>query len=186
MPTEQATIEDLEARVSEVDEEIAELSRRRNEAADTIRRAQRRFEELAERRKVLSPMSFSGDEDASSRLESLEDEHDALARSVRVAESALPEFERFLRAAKERRDEAQVAVHKARAAGIYAKLKRIEDKRDALAAQLDEVLEEHQDASGDYSQAVRLYDGDAANRMASAAAGRYRRWFGDAFSRWLR
>ncbi len=183
---EATRIGELEAKVSEINEGIAELSRRRDEAAATIERARKRFEELAGRRKVLSPMSFSGDEDATRELEALEDEHDALARSVRVAESALPEFERFIEEAEERRDAAEKQVHRARAEEMREELEKAEAKRDELAAQLVAALEDHARVFDDYRNAVSLYDRREAGRMGSDPRGAQARWLYDRLGRWLR
>ncbi len=84
---------DLEAAaIEEASAELAELEHRRNEALLTVRRAEKRFAEIANRRTELSVAAFSGNEKASLELEGLEDEHEVLARSSSIASDAIPEL----------------------------------------------------------------------------------------------
>ncbi len=90
MPTTKR--EELTTLMEELEAEIDELSRRRAEAGAQIRHAEERFEELEERRSALSPKTFSGDKEAAAELEQVEDEHDRIARSSRVARRACYEL----------------------------------------------------------------------------------------------
>ncbi len=182
MPTTKR--EELTGLVERLEAEIDDLSLRRREALARIRSAEARFEELEERRASISPKVFSGDEGARGELEDLEDEHDALARSVRVAKSAVPEFDKMIAEARERLAEAREQVHREKADELYRQSAELDPKRDELARQLFEVLEEQARIDSDRMQEVRLFDQDAANRRAVAGDG-VAEWLRGAFARWL-
>ncbi|MDP9480483.1 MAG: hypothetical protein M3R38_33285 [Actinomycetota bacterium] len=182
MPTTKR--EELTSLVERLEAEIDELSRRRGEALARIRSAEERFEALEERRAALSPKVFSGHVEARGELEDLEDEHDALARSVRVAKSAVPEFDKMIAEAKERLAEAREQVHREKADALYRQSAELDPKRDELARQLFEVLEEQARIDSDRMQEVRLFDQEEANRRAVAGDG-VAEWLRGAFARWL-
>ncbi len=134
----------------------------------------------------LSPKSFSGDEDATRELEELENEYDLLARTVRLAESALPEFERMLSEARARRKEAQEQVYRARAEQIRDTIAPVEERLDRLAQEVHDALEERARLTSDLMRAEQLYDPDGANALASASVGAQGRWLKSKFGRHLR
>ncbi len=175
-----------EARLEAVDEEIDELSRRRTEALTRIRQAGTRFEELEERRAVLAPLTFSGDEKATAELEAVEDEHDRLVRAVGVARAALPEFERMLAEADKRSSEARKDIHRKHYRAHMAEAEALTPRMDELAAELCGLIEEQNRLFGDASQELRFYDQDEANGMAVRAGSRGRDWLENRFARWLR
>lgn len=172
------TIEALEA-------EIGELKRRREEALGQIRRAETRFGELEELRTEFSPKAFSGDEAAARELEAIEDEHDVLARSVRVARSALPEFERMLEEAKGKLAEERLEVHRARRQALLTQAGELDAERDELARRLHEILDKQDGLYFDALQELNSYDQDAANRTISHGYYPIRDYLTGAFSRWL-
>ncbi len=176
--------EELSALVERLEAEIDELSRRRGEAVAQIRHAEERFEELEERRSALSPKTFSGDKEAAAELEQVEDEHDRIARSSRVARSAVPEFDKMIAEARERLAEAREQVHREKANALYRQSAELDPKRDELARQLFEVLEEQARIDSDRMQEVRLFDQEEANRRAVAGDG-VAEWLRGAFARWL-
>ncbi|MBA3474691.1 MAG: hypothetical protein H0T57_15970 [Rubrobacter sp.] len=178
--------QNLLARVDELDGEIEELELRKEEALAVIRRARGRFEELDEQRKELSPKTFFGDAAASLELEVVEDEHEALNRSVRVAESAAPEFERMLEEVRATRRETQSNVHRERYRILSEELSEIDLKRDDLAQQLKEIIEERGRLISAMSGEMNSYDQEQANRMATDYVGAERYWLNEEFGQWLR
>jgi cell division septum initiation protein DivIVA len=178
------TEQDLAAKVEALEAEIDELARRRAEAVAQIRHAERRFEELEGRRSVLSPKTFAGDKEAVKELEEVEDEHDRIARSVRVARSAVPEFDRMLKEAKEKHAKAVRDVHREEADELYRQSAALNAERDELAKRLREVLDRQADLFHDRVQTVRRYDQDQANSAFISGDG-IDDWLTGAFSRWL-
>nr|MDP9474517.1 hypothetical protein [Actinomycetota bacterium] len=119
-------------------------------------------------------------------LEDLEDEHDALARSVRVAKSAVPEFDKMIAEAKERLAEAREQVHRERYAELQRQSAALDPERDKLAKRLVEILDKQADLHlGMVNEVRQSGDGDEANRMFVSGNGT-RSWIEDRFSRWLR
>ncbi len=177
--------EELTALVERLEAEIDELSRRRAEALAQIRSAEERFEALEERRAALSPKVFSGDAEAAAELERVEEEHDRLARSVRVARSAVPEFDRMLEDARKKRTEAARDVHRERYAELQRQSAALDPERDELARRLAEILDKQADLHLDMVNEVRQSgDGDEANRMFVSGNGT-RDWLELTFARWL-
>ncbi len=177
--------EELTALVERLEAEIDELSRRRAEALAQIRSAEERFGELEERRAALSPKVFSGDEEARGELEDLEDEHDALARSVRVAKSAVPEFDKMIAEARKKRAEAARDVHRERYAELQRQSSALDGERDELAGRLVEILDKQADLHlGMVNEVRQSGDGDEANRMFVSGNGT-RDWLELMFARWL-
>jgi chromosome segregation ATPase len=183
MPT--TNVQDLEARVEAIEEEIEELTRRRAEALAQIQRAEVRFSELEERRAVLAPKTFSGDEEATAELEGLEDEHDQLARSVRVARAAVPEFEKMIAEAEERASEARTDIYRQRYEALYEEARALDDERDELARRLVEVLEKQSSLNNDASQALRYYNGDQANALSMGFRPAVQSFVDQTFYKWL-
>ncbi len=183
MPTKAG--QGLAARVEALEAEAADLSRRRAEALAQIRSAEERFGELEERRTALSPKAFSGDAEAAAELERVEEEHDRLARSVRVARSAVPEFDRMLEDARKKRTEAARDVHRERYAELQRQSAALDPERDELGKRLAEVLDKQADLHLDMVNEVRQSgDGDGANSMFVSGNGT-RDWLELTFARWL-
>ncbi len=177
--------EELSALVERLEAEIDELSRRRGEALAQIRSAEERFGELEERRAALSPKVFSGHVEARGELEDLEDEHDALARSVRVAKSAVPEFDKMIAEARKKRAEAARDVHRERYAELQRQSSALDGERDELAGRLVEILDKQADLHlGMVNEVRQSGDGDEANRMFVSGNGT-RDWLELMFARWL-
>ena len=183
MPTKAE--QDAEKIAANLEAEIDELARRRGDAIAQIHHAEERFVQLEERRTVLSPKAFSGDKEATAELEQMEDEHDRIARSVRVARSAVPEFDRMTSETRERLAEARVRVHRERADELARQSEALDGERDQLAARLAEILEEQTRLDFERSHQVRAFDGDEANRITMNSAPGTRAWLEGAFARWL-
>lgn len=176
--TEENTVETLEA-------EVDELTRRRAEALAQIQRAEVRFGELEERRTILSPKAFSGDKKASAELEELEDEHDRVQRSVRVARSAVPEFERMIAGARERLAKAREDVHRERYQALIAEGDALTPKIEELASELVQLLEKRGALYADASQELRYYDQDGANSVAMGVRPAVQDFVDRTFYQWL-
>ncbi len=170
--------------VRRLEDEVEELRRRKAQATAQLRAAREGLARLDERRNELAPRTFGPDEGAARELADLEDEHDRAARSERVALAALPGLDGQIDDAVEKLVEARRAVHREEADELYRRSRDLDGKRDELAEELRTVLEEQARLDFDRAQAVRLYDGDEANRMAIAGdtTGDYLR---SAFARWL-
>ena len=162
-PSTNHTIEDLEAKVEELVEELSGVESQLQDANSQIRHAEQKFEQLEAQRIELAPRAFTGDEKARVDLDSVELEQEELARSSRVAQAAVPGLKHMLAEAKERLARAQEQVHKARAQAAYEELRGVEARRDELAGELREVFEGHSRVHGRYQEAVRPYDQDQAN-----------------------
>ncbi len=147
MPTTKR--EELTTLMEELEAEIDELSRRRAEAVAQIRHAEERFEELEERRSALSPKTFSGDKEAAAELEQVEDEHDRIARSSRVARSAVPEFDRMIKEAKGRLGEAREGVHRKRYEELARERYTLDEEIEAAADKLAEGLDRLSNLDGE-------------------------------------
>jgi len=174
-----------EARAAAAEEEVDELSRRRAEALAQIQRAEVRFSELEERRAILSPKTFSGDKKATAELEALEDEHDQLARCVRVARSAVPEFEKMIAEAKARADEARTDIHRERYQALIAEADALTPRIEELGGELAELLEKRGALYHDASQKLRYYDGDQANALSLGVRPAVQDFIDGTFYKWL-
>jgi len=98
--------------------------------------------ELEARRKELAPKTFSGDEKAKLELEGLEDEHDEISRTTRVAKAAVPEFEKMVGECEERLAQAERAVHKAHHERLRDELtEREQEAEELLATYFDKQLQ---------------------------------------------
>src|SRR5829696_1821474 len=131
--TSKPTVEGLEAKAEEVASEVDELAAQLRDAKGQIARAQARFAELDSERRRLAPRTFQGDSKAQLALEALEDEHDEVARNVRVAEAAEPELTRMLDEAKAKLQAARRRVREVRAQDIGRQIKALDSERDAAA-----------------------------------------------------
>jgi chromosome segregation ATPase len=184
-PSTSHTIEDLEAKVEEIAQELSGLESRHQDATSQIRHAEQKFAQLEAQRNEVAPRAFAGDEKARVDLDSVELEQAELARSSRVAQAAVPGLKHMVAEAKERLARAQEQVHKARAQAAYEELKGVEARRDELAGELREVFEVHSRVHGRYQEAVRPYDQDQANDMAGSRGAVYQSWIKKAFARWF-
>ncbi len=176
--------EDPQVVVDRLDAGIEELERQRAQAIAQMRRTERRFEELEKRRSVLSPKTFAGDKKATEELEALEDEHDELARSSRVAKAAIPEIDRMLEELREQRTQAQRDVHMHRESELAREADSLNEERDELAGRLYEILERQDEFHAKMIQAVSRYDQDRANGMVTSEHPN-RAWLRHTFSRWI-
>jgi chromosome segregation ATPase len=184
-PATTHTIENLEAEVEEIAQELSGLESQHRDATSQIRRAEQQFAQLEAQRRELAPRAFTGDEMARVELDGVELEQEEVARSSRVAQAAVPGLKHMVAEAKERLARAQEQVHKARARAAYEELKGVEARRDELAGELREVHKMHSRVHGRYQKAVRSYDQDQANDMAGSRAAVYQSWIKKAFARWF-
>jgi chaperonin cofactor prefoldin len=184
-PSTTHTIEDLEAKVEELAQELSRLESQHQDATSQIRRAKQQFDQLEAQRIKLAPRAFTGDEKARVDLDDVELEQEELARSSRVAEAAVPGLKHMVAQAKERLVRAQEQVHKARAQAAHEKLKGVEARRDELSGELREVFEAHSRVHGRYQESVSTYDQDQANDVAGSRGGVDQSWIKKAFAWWF-
>ncbi len=184
-PATTHTIENLEAKVEEIAQELSGLESQHQDATSQIRRAEQKFAQLEAQRIKLAPRAFTGDEKARVELDDVELEQEELARSSRVAEAAVPGLKRMVAQAKERLARTQEQVHKARAQAAHEKLKGVEARRDELSGELREVFEVHSRVHGRYEESVSTYDQDQANDVADSRGAVYQSWIKKAFARWF-
>jgi len=160
------TVQSPEGRVEELEAEVEELERRRTEALAQIQRSEVRFGELEERRIILAPKTFSGDKKAALELEGLEDAHDQLTRSVRVARSAVPQFERMLEEAEARAKEAREEIHRERYKALIGEADALTPELEGLAKGLAVLLEKRDALYFDAGEELRYFDGERANNLS--------------------
>src|SRR5215204_2733048 len=82
-PSTSHTIEDLEAKVKEIAQELSGLESQHQDATSQIRRAEQKFAQLEAQRIELAPRAFVGNEKARVDLDSVELEQDELAGELR-------------------------------------------------------------------------------------------------------
>ena len=112
----------------------------------------------------------------------MEDEHDRLARSVRVAESALPGFDGMLEDLKGRRERARRAVHERRYGDLLAERDALTPRAEELAKELREVLERQASLYADAGQDLRQSgEHDRANAMHVNGMAATRGWLEQRF-----
>jgi len=183
--TSKPTVEGLEAKAQEISQQVDELAAQLRDAQGGIARAQARFAELDSERKQLAPRTFQGDSKAQLELEALENEHDEVARTTRVARAAEPELARMLEEHKAELQAARRAIHAAKASAISKEVEALAPERDRLADELIEVLKRQSELLGDQGDEVRFYDGDRANNLELYRQRAGGDWLRKRFSRWL-
>jgi chromosome segregation ATPase len=171
--------------VEKIDQEIEQIEERVKHARTRAVEANRELDRKEVRMRELSPAVFSGNEAAIQELEQLEAETEVLVRSRRVAVDAEESFTKELEDAKARRQEARLDVHRERYRESSLEHEKVCLKRDGLAAELYETLEEESRLHSEMTQALSRYNQDAANAMVSIP-NPTRYWLNDFFARWLR
>lgn len=175
----QNTVEDLE-------EKVARLQTQQESAIARAEEADQRLEQLHAHGVTLAPAALSGDAEASKQLESLEDEAASLTRTIRVAKDAASELDRVIGATREELTEARRDLHRERFEELAEEARGLDARREVLAQQLIEVLEQ-QDALGwQMSAEVRHFDNDWANDLGLGVVAGHREWLTETFRRWLR
>jgi predicted nucleic acid-binding Zn-ribbon protein len=171
--------------VETLEEQLETLEKGLREATSSAQRASRRLQDIEARKDKLSPGVFSGDTDATERYKALEEDEREASRSLRVAQVAGEQLKEAIAETKKALSEARKNIHRER----YRELSEEHDKvclrRDGLAAELYEVLEEESRLHSEMTQVLSRYDTDAANAIASIP-NPTRYWLRDFFARWLR
>ena len=130
------------------------------------------------------------DREARAALDRLADKREELERGREATELAA-DHQREREAERRREEEARAErerVEKARTTyhELYEEDRMLCEERDGLADRLKEILEERGALSGKMQTALREYDAEAANRMATESVGAGRRWIEEAFRLWSR
>ena len=178
--------QNLEAKVEEIGKEIEQIENRLGQAHARVEQASLELDRKEVRLRELSPAVFSGDDKAQREFEELEASSEVLVRSRRVASDAAEGFAKELEEAKERHAEAKREVHRQRYRILSEELGEVDLKRDDLAQQLKEIIEERGRLISAMSGEMNSYDQEQANRMATAYVGAERYWLNEEFRQWLR
>ncbi len=172
------------AEVQRLEGEVENLAGQLASARRSARGAEQELGMISVRRKEIGLAVFREDPAAVEELAGLRSRATSAEETLEVSAGASEQLERRLGEAKDALAEARVRVHREEADELYRRSRDLDGKRDELAEELRAVLEEQARLDFDRAQAVRLYDGDEANRMAIAGdtTGDYLR---SAFARWL-
>ena len=120
-PTKAERMKGEEVAVStaeQIDAEIERLERQRDEALAQAEDSDQKLEEMNERRIVLAPPAFTGDEAADRELLTLEQGAGRLSRKARLARNAASELGRLSEEAKARLAKEERRVHLGRHVGL--------------------------------------------------------------------
>ncbi len=170
--------------VERLDGEAENLAEQLASARRSVRDAEHELGTISARRKEIGLSVFEGDEAAQRELADLRARAASAEEALEVSGGASEQLTRLLEEKKKALAQARVRVHREEADELYRRSRDLDGRRDELAEELRAVLEEQARLGFDRAQAVRLYDGDEANRMAIAGdtTGDYLR---SAFARWL-
>lgn len=153
--------------VEELEQELASLEHRRDQALQGAEENSRRLEEIGRERYSIATKVFEGDPDATEQMGRLEKDSERLVRHTRLARQAAEQREEDIAAAKEELTKAQqaqareeyeeMAAEEQRAYKVFVE-KLAEAKRAA-----DEHVRLHAEGLG---PANRIGDTDLARRIA--------------------
>jgi hypothetical protein len=104
--------------VEEIDAEIERLEEQRNQALAQAEDRERELEEMNERRIVLAPPAFTGDEAADRELLVLEEGASRLSQKARLARTTASELGRLVEEAEARRAKEERRAHLGRHVGL--------------------------------------------------------------------
>src|SRR5919112_4748552 len=113
--------------------EIERLERQRNEALAEAEEADRKLEEMDERRIALAPPAFTGDQAADRELLTLEQGAGRLSQNARLARHTASKLGRLVEEAKARRAKEERRVHLGHHVGLSEERYRLEvELEDAM------------------------------------------------------
>ncbi len=182
MPTHNA--QGAAAEVERLEGEAENLAGQLASARRSARDAERELETVSARRKEIGLAVFREDPEAVEELAELRARATSAEETLEVSVGAAEQLERWLGETKKALTEARISVHREKADELYRRSAELDPKRDELARQLFEVLEEQARIGSERMQEVRWYDQDEANRRAVSGDG-VREWLEGAFARWL-
>ncbi len=177
-------VQDAAAEVQRLQGEVENLAGQLASARRSTQEAEREIGTVKARRRELGLAVFQEDAAAVEELAELRSRAARAEETLEVSVGASEQLERRLGEAKKELAEARIGVHREKADALYRQSAELDPKRDELARQLFEVLEEQVRIDSDRMQEVRLFDQDEANRRAVAGDG-VAEWLRGAFARWL-
>ncbi len=172
------------AEVQRLQGEVENLTGQLASARQSARDAEHEIGTISARRRELGLAVFREDPEAVEELAELRARAASAEETLEVSVGASEQLERRLGETKEALTEARISVHREKADELYRRSAELDPKRDELARQLFEVLEEQVRLDSDRMQEVRWFDQDEANRRAVAGPG-VREWLEGEFGRWL-
>ncbi len=172
------------AEVDRLQGEVENLTGQLASARQSARDAEHEIGAISARRRELGLAVFREDPAAVEELAELRSRAASAEETLEVSAGASEQLERRLGETKEALAEARIRVHREKADELYRQSAELDPKRDELARQLFEVLEEQARIDSDRMQEVRWFDQDEANRRAVAGDG-VAEWLRGAFARWL-
>ena len=108
--------------------EIERLERQRNEALAEAEEADRKLEEMDERRIALAPPAFTGDQAADRELLTLEQGAGRLSQNARLARNNASKLGQLVEEAKARQAKQERRIHLGRHVGLSEERYRLEVK----------------------------------------------------------
>jgi hypothetical protein len=155
----------------QIDAEIERLERQRDEALAQAEGSDQKLEEMNERRIVLAPPAFTGDEAADRELLILEQGAGRLAREARLARNTASELGRLIEDAKARLAKEERRVHFGRHVGLSEERYRLEVGLEEAMSRILEGLERLRKLDGDQHREARAAGLGMEDRYRSLVAG---------------
>jgi chromosome segregation ATPase len=141
--------------------DLERLEMQHEEALAQLKDAERRLEELNERRIELAPAAFTGDEVVDKNLMVLEGEASKLYRGARRARNATKEFERLIEEAKKRRVEERQHLARERFEELAAERYELGVAAEEVISTLLQTLERYQSIHAEQVACARDFGDDS-------------------------
>ena len=164
-----------------IDAEIERLERQRDEAFAQAEEADRKLEEMDERRIALAPPAFTGDEAADKELLTLEQGAGRLSREARLARSTAFQLGQLVEEAKARRAKEERRIHLGRHVRLSEKRYRLEVELEEAMTGVLEGLERLRKLDADQHEEARAAGLGMEYRYRSVVAG----WLSSRLQRYL-
>ena len=164
-----------------IDAEIERLERQRDEAFAQAEEADRKLEEMDERRIALAPPAFTGDEAADKELLTLEQGAGRLSREARLARSTAFQLGQLVEEAKARRAKEERRVHLGRHVRLSEERYRLEVELEEAMTGVLEGLERLRKLDADQHEEARAAGLGMEYRYRSVVAG----WLSSRLQRYL-
>jgi hypothetical protein len=151
--------------------EIERLERQRNEALAEAEEADRKLEEMDERRIALAPPAFTGDQAADRELLTLEQGAGRLSQNARLARNNASELGQLVEEAKARQAKQERRIHLGRHVGLSEERYRLEVKLEETMGRVLEGLERLRKLDADQHEEARAGGLGMEYRYRSIVAG---------------
>ena len=151
--------------------EIERLERQRNEALAEAEEADRKLEEMDERRIALAPPAFTGDQAADRELLTLEQGAGRLSQNARLARNNASKLGQLVEEAKARQAKQERRIHLGRHVGLSEERYRLEVKLEETMGRVLEGLERLRKLDADQHEEARAAGLGMEYRYRSIVAG---------------